>query len=63
MKHDYKNDCQCYRCKGIRNNPSPPRALIMPRKARVNKLKPRIATRAEQHARYIDCGPSNWDDR
>jgi hypothetical protein len=21
------------------------------------------ATREEQHARYIDCGPNNWDDR
>ena len=21
------------------------------------------ASRAEQHARYIDCGPANWDDR
>lgn len=21
------------------------------------------ATRAEQQARYIDCGPANWDDR
>ena len=21
------------------------------------------ASRAEQYARYIDCGPSNWDDR
>lgn len=24
---------------------------------------PRVASRAEQHARYIDCGPANWDDR
>lgn len=23
----------------------------------------RFASRAEQHGRYIDCGPSNWDDR
>ena len=21
-KHDYKRDCQCYRCKGIRNGPN-----------------------------------------
>ena len=23
----------------------------------------RIASREVQHARYLDCGPSNWDDR
>jgi len=23
----------------------------------------RHATRDEQHARYIDCGPAAWDDR
>ena len=23
----------------------------------------RYASRQEQHARYIDCGPQNWDDR
>jgi|HubBroStandDraft_2_1064218.scaffolds.fasta_scaffold02174_5 hypothetical protein len=23
----------------------------------------RHASRAEQHARYIDCGPAAWDDR
>lgn len=23
----------------------------------------RHASREEQHARYIDCGPLNWDDR
>jgi hypothetical protein len=23
----------------------------------------RIASAEEQHARYIDCGPANWDDR
>lgn len=27
------------------------------------KYKERYASRAEQHARYIDCGPSAWDDR
>lgn len=23
----------------------------------------RIASREEQHARYIDCGPQAWDDK
>lgn len=29
------------------------------------KAKPRrkYASRAEQHARYLDCGPNAWDDR
>lgn len=27
------------------------------------KPRERRAPRAEQYARYIDCGPSAWDDR
>ncbi len=23
----------------------------------------RVASREEQYARYLDCGPLNWDDR
>ncbi len=23
----------------------------------------RVASREEQHARYLDCGPGAWDDR
>ncbi len=26
-------------------------------------ISPRTASRSEQHARYIDCGPASWDDR
>ncbi len=34
-------------------------------KAKKNSRKTRacIASREEQNARYIDCGPSAWDDR
>lgn len=33
-----------------------PRLTAQPRRGR-------HASRAEQHARYIDCGPGAWDDR
>jgi len=56
--HDYDKDCQCYRCKGIRNNP----VSVLPKKSRQRKTN-HNASRAEQYARYIDCGPANWDDR
>lgn len=29
----------------------------------VSRSGERYASREEQHARYIDCGPANWDDR
>lgn len=60
MQHDYKQDCQCYRCKGIRNDPRN-KPYNKPRKARVYKEK--YASCEEQYGRYIDCGHSNWDDR
>ena len=30
---------------------------------RVRKPREQYASRTEQYGRYIDCGPSNWDDR
>lgn len=27
------------------------------------KVRPYKASREEQHARYLDCGPGAWDDR
>jgi len=63
MKHDYNSTCTCYRCKGIRNNPLTPRVVLMQRKTRARNPKQRFATREEQNACYIDCGPANWDDR
>ncbi len=32
-------------------------------KPKRTKSPSRYASRSEQHARYIDCGPSNWDDK
>ena len=58
MKHDYKADCQCYRCKGIRNDPRTKRQA-----RRVRKLRDRSASKAERHGRYLDCGPQNWDEK
>jgi len=33
------------------------------RRPRRHRPNTRRASRAEQHARYIDCGPQAWDDR
>jgi hypothetical protein len=30
---------------------------------RPRRFKERCASREEQHSRYLDCGPQNWDDR
>lgn len=56
-RHDYNATCMCYRCKGVRNSPS----FVAVRRRRA--VKEKVATRDEQHARYIDCGPGAWDDR
>lgn len=67
MRHpfDKAGDCYCDRCikerlrratqsaLDPRNNPHPKRAT----------RRGRAASRADQHARYIDCGPQAWDDR
>lgn len=31
--------------------------------ARAPRRRKNVASREEQHARYLDCGPSAWDDR
>lgn len=36
---------------------------LKPTFKRTRVVRERYASREEQHARYIDCGPSNWDDR
>jgi hypothetical protein len=38
-------------------------APIKRRASRRNYAYRGYASRAEQDARYIDCGPNNWDDR
>ena len=41
----------------------PERVREMRRVARAANPKRRFASRDEQHARYLDCGPGAWDDR
>lgn len=42
---------------GHNESPQPKRPV------RRRKLREQHASREEQVARYIDCGPANWDDR
>lgn len=65
MSHPYDKgaNCQCTRCTKERAR----RFMQAPVKAqgpaeRKRGLR-RNASKAEQHARYIDCGPGAWDDR
>lgn len=60
-QHPYLSDCQCYRCKGIRNtlNSSGPTgrgstAEILRKRSRAGKNNTRATS---------DCGPNNWDDK
>lgn len=75
MKHPYdrNSDCQCNRCVKERarraeqtavSNASAAAYRIRARRSRhCAVIADRVATREEQHARYIDCGPQAWDDR
>lgn len=38
-------------------------AWLEERAARRRPRGPAVASREEQHGRYIDCGPGMWDDR
>lgn len=67
MSHPYNaaHDCQCARCIKERAR----RALQARGDARAKRTdqltrqaRARHASREEQHARYIDCGPGAWDD-
>lgn len=42
--------------------PSTEQALNVPKPKRPRRPR-RVASREEQHGRYIDCGPGAWDDR
>jgi hypothetical protein len=54
--HGRKDPLQCFQCKGAAN--AHPKPVRKPR-----KFREKHASREEQYARYIDCGPQNWDDR
>jgi hypothetical protein len=70
-KHSYIIDCDCKRCAKERTRRTVQSNLHgKPREQALynaifsrNTRKPCKASRAEQHARYIDCGPAAWDDR
>jgi hypothetical protein len=38
------------------------KGLYQPEKRKLAKRIKRSASRAEQQARYLDCGPQAWDD-
>jgi len=66
-QHEYDANCQCYRCKGIRGNPHYRNqghdAGMRAKLHRKRRYTERRASREVQYARYLDCGPQNWDDR
>jgi hypothetical protein len=61
-KHPYTIGCECKRCVREAARREAQRRTTN-RGARAASLKPRCATREEQRARYLDCGPAAWDDR
>jgi hypothetical protein len=71
MSHSYDKtaNCQCARCVKERARRAAQSASTTARyelgidHLRKPKRRQRVATREEQHARYIDCGPGAWDDR
>jgi hypothetical protein len=69
MTHCYTLSCDCSRCvrekqrREKQSNSDPRRLSAAARNIRRGRARERIASPAEQHARYIDCGPQAWDDR
>lgn len=70
MSHPFDKlaNCQCARCvkerlRRAHQSADSAASQIFKRPIRVARVKPRVASREEQHARYIDCGPGAWDDR
>ena len=63
MSHPYDNACDCKRCiketarRAVQSAADPrnkPQRRAAPR---------RHASKEEQYGRYLDCGPSAWDDK
>lgn len=68
MSHPYDKtaNCQCERCTKERLRRLGQAVNSQLSVAKVRTPKPaalKQASREEQHARYIDCGPGAWDDR
>lgn len=65
MKHSYTIGCECERCvkEGARRYQQALSNFHTITRGRKRADRPKVASREEQHARYLDCGPQNWDDR
>lgn len=66
MSHPYDKtaNCECTRCVKERTRRAAQSAAnAQPKPVRYRAPRERVASREEQHARYIDCGPQAWDDR
>ena len=60
--HQHEQDGQRFDC--IDPNCRMPFKVQLQRKARLRTYnREKHASREEQHARYLDCGPLAWDDR
>lgn len=71
MKHSYDENCHCKRCDNERirrsnfraGDPRTFRAVSDYKPLARRRRRTNVASREEQNARYIDCGPQAWDDR
>lgn len=66
MSHPYNAaaGCDCMRCTRERARRAAQSAAALDKQLpKQRRTRERVASRAEQHARYIDCGPAAWDDR
>jgi hypothetical protein len=63
MKHSYQPGCECPRCSRECARRIAQSLQSVPKPRPVYRNKPRNASRSEQYARYLDCGPQAWDDR
>ena len=63
MSHSFVIDCECRRCQKERDRRQRQSLANRPPPRRQRARRERVASREEQHTRYIDCGPQAWDDR
>lgn len=65
MSHSYTPHCDCQRCTREAGRRAAQAASDPRRVPKLRRTAPasRGASRAEQHGRYVDCGPGAWDDR
>lgn len=63
MKHAYVTTCDCKRCIKEKARRKLQAANDSRNKPKRHRPQRRYASKAEQYGRYLDCGPSAWDDR